>query len=113
MEIPMFMTIVWDNKPIPNDEPHKAIDELGLAPVDTEHLWALWAALDALIEKEDVGIWDDAEPEVISDLVSHPDFVNTANENEAANVDGYGRYDWSGLPGWVIDHAHKLEFVAA
>lgn len=106
----MLISIVWDNKRIPNDEPYKAIDELGLAPIDAEHLWSLWCALDAILDEQDIANYDDAEPERVSALLnSCPEFIEGANETETENDSDY---DWSGLPGWVLHNSDKLRFAA-
>jgi hypothetical protein len=105
----MLITIVWDGQRIPNCDPpsgtYDAIKQMQLSEKDAEHLWALWASLDALIDKfDDVELWQTADVDEIADLISHPDFIGTSNSKD-------DEFDWSQLPGWVRDHADKLTFA--
>jgi hypothetical protein len=111
----MYLTLIWDGQRIPNlDAPfgtRDAIYGLGLDDKTAENLWALWCSLDALLDEDDVELWDDAAPDEIADLLSHPDFIKTAADRTAENPKDDG-YDWAGLPDFVRSHADKLQLAA-
>jgi hypothetical protein len=110
MENSMIITLVWDGHPIPNlpaTGTRDAIYALDLPKEDAENLWALWCALDALIDETFIGLRAGLGPiqaiEIFGLLVD-PQFMDTLmGESDKCNG-----YDWSRLPAWIEANKDKI-----